>query len=282
MDEIMRLALSVLLILSGVRPLAQDTARTQHQGQANHSSAAQRDDPVAMFLRLFDLLDADGDGVTPLVDIFDALDLKRAEARQVKRVRALDANSDGKVTRAEVIAGVRAEVEYQIRRRLNTDADGDGELASLEYALSVPDPEGKADSSGLTPLQQSAFKADDLDGNGRITRLEIETRISRAHAGSYWALRMAVRTRRGDINHDGVIDEREFALLMGKPAGEQLSEAERKRLAMTGASDGRLTVQNLQILFMRMDETGRIEAEKRMVAFEERLNSQVRPEGKND
>jgi hypothetical protein len=51
---------------------------------------------------------------------------------------------------------------------------------------------------------------------------------------------------------------------------------------MSGAQDGKLTVQNLQVLFVRMNETERIEAEKRMAAFEERLNSQARPEGKND
>jgi Ca2+-binding EF-hand superfamily protein len=283
MSEIMRLALVVLLMLPEARLLTQETARTQDQGQTSQPlSAARRDDPVAMYMRLFDLLDPDRDGVTPLADIFEALDLKRAEARQIKRVRALDANSDGKVTRSEAVAGIRAEIEYQTRRRLNNDADGDGELTSLEYALSVPDPEGKADSSGLTPLQQSSFKADDLDGNGRITRMEIETRVARAHAGSYWALGMAVRARRADIDQDGLIDEREFAPLIGKPIGEQLSGDDRKRIAMTGARDGRLTVQNLQILFIRMNETERIEAEKRMAAFEERFNSQPRPQEKID
>jgi Ca2+-binding EF-hand superfamily protein len=285
MSGIMRLALSILLILSGGKFLVQEeTASRQQAGQASQpsSSTARWDDPVAMFLRLFDLLDADGDGVAPLADIFESLDLKRAEARQVKRVRALDANSDGKVTRAEAVAGVQAEIEYQTRRRLNNDADGDGQLTSLEYALSVPDPEGKADSSGLTPLQQSAFKADDLDGNGRITRIEIEARVARGYAGSYWALLMALRARRADIDRDGLIDEREFALIIGKSAGEQLSEDDRKRLAVTGASDGRLTVQNLQVFFIRMNETERGEAEKRITAFEERLNSKQRPEGKND
>jgi Ca2+-binding EF-hand superfamily protein len=235
-----------------------------------------------MYLRLFDLLDADGDGVAPLADIFDALDLKRAEARQVRRVRALDADGDGKVTRAEVVAGVRAELAYQTRRRLNTDADGDGELTPIEYSLAVPDPDGKADAGGLTPLQRSAFKADDLDGNGRLTRAEIETRLARAHAGSYWALLMAVRAGRADNNQDGVIDEQEFALFIGKPVAERLLEDLRKRVPMSGANDGKLTVQNLQILFIRMNETERIEAEKRIAAFEERLNSQSKPGGKSD
>jgi Ca2+-binding EF-hand superfamily protein len=252
-------------------------------GQTSQTASdTQRGDPEVMFLRLFDLLDADRDGVALLADIFDALDLKRAEARQVKRIRALDADGDGKVTRAEVVAGVRAELAYQTRRRINTDADGDGELTPIEYSLAVPDSDGKADASGLTPLQRSAFKADDLDGNGRITRAEIETRLARAHAGSYWALLMAVRARRADNDQDGVIDEEEFALLIGKPVAERLLEDIRKQVPMLGANDGKLSVQNLQILFVRMNETERSEAEKRMAAFEERLNSQSKPRGKPD
>jgi hypothetical protein len=128
-----------------------------------------------MYLRLFDLIDVDGDGVAPLADIFDTLDLKRAEARQVKRVRALGANSDGKVTRAEVVAGVWAEIGYQTRRRLNTDADGDGELTSLEYALAVPDPNGKAELLVVLIDRFSArirgvFLASTLSLNRRIER----------------------------------------------------------------------------------------------------------------
>jgi Ca2+-binding EF-hand superfamily protein len=243
-------------------------------------SDAQRDDPEAMYLRLFDLIDVDGDGVAPLADIFDALDLKRAEARQVKRVRALDANGDGKVIRAEAVAGVRAEIAYQTQRRLGTDADGDGEVTPIEYSLAVPDSDGKADSSGLTPMQQSAFKADDLDGNGRITRAEIQTRLRRIYASNYWALLMAVRARRADGDRDGLLDEQEFAMLIGKPVGGSFLEDIRKSLVTSWEKGGKLTVQNLQILFVRMNEPERIEAEKRMAAFEESLKSQARPEGR--
>jgi Ca2+-binding EF-hand superfamily protein len=233
-------------------------------------------------LRIFDLIDVDGDGVAPLADIFDALDLKRAEARHVKRVRALDANGDGKVTRTEVVAGVRAEIAYQTQRRLNTDADGDGEVTPIEYSLAVSDPDGNADSSGLTPKQRSAFKADDLDGNGIITRAEIETRLRRSYASNNWALLMAVRARRADGNRDGLLDEQEFAMLIGKPVGGSFFDDIRKSLATSWEKGGKLTVQNLQILFVRMNETDRIEAEKRMAAFEEGLKSQARPEGRTD
>jgi Ca2+-binding EF-hand superfamily protein len=272
-----------LLVLLAFPFCAGATTSGLAPGQTGQTASdAQRDDPEAMYLRLFDLIDVDGDGVAPLADIFDALDLKRAEARQVKRVRALDANGDGKVTRAEAVAGVRAEIAYQTQRRLSTDADGDGEVTPIEYSLAVPDPDGKADSSGLTPMQQSAFKADDLDGDGRITRAEIQTRLSRSYASNYWALLMAVRARRADGNRDGLLDEQEFARLIGKTVGGSFFDDIRKSLATSWEKGGKLTVQNLQILFVRMNETERIDAEKRMAAFEERLKSQARPEGGTD
>jgi Ca2+-binding EF-hand superfamily protein len=272
-----------LLVLLAFPFCAGATTSGLAPGQTGQTASdAQRDDPEAMFLRLFDLIDVDGDGVAPLADIFDALDLKRAEARLVKRVRALDANGDGKVIRAEVVAGVRAEIVYQTQRRISTDADGDGEVTPIEYSLAVSDPDGKADSSGLTPMQQSAFKADDLDGNGRITRAEIQTRLRRSYASNYWALLMAVRARRADSNRDGLLDEQEFAMLIGKAVGGSFLEDIRKSLVMSWEKGGKLTVQNLQILFIRMNETERIEAEKRVTAFEERLKSQARPEGGTD
>ncbi|HKX27276.1 MAG TPA: hypothetical protein VJ302_06255 [Blastocatellia bacterium] len=234
-------------------------------------------DPVAMFMKLFDRLDEDRDGVVPLADLFEALNLKDAEARQIRRVRALDGNGDGKVSHDEAVAGVKAEIEYQTQRRMNTDADGDDELTPIEYALGVADPDGQANASGLTPLQQEAFKGDDLDGNGRITRTEMRTRVSIAYAGSYWALTMAVRARRADLNRDGAIDEQEFALLEGGPAGEPLSEDGRKRFRLSEAKNGRLTVENLRLLFIRMNEPARVEAERRMAAFEKGLEARPNP-----
>src|SRR5262245_41858882 len=87
--------------------------------------AVRTSDAVEVFLKVFDALDTDRDGVVPLPELFDALSLEQAEARQVKRARALDRNGDGKVTRAEAVAGIEAEIVYQTNRWMNTDADGD-------------------------------------------------------------------------------------------------------------------------------------------------------------
>lgn len=240
-------------------------------GQAKQvASAAQHHDPVAMFLRLFDWLDVDGDGVVPMATMFDALDLKQAEARQVRRARAMDGNSDGQITRAEIVAGVNAEIASQTKRRMTTDVDGNDELTPTEYALTVADPNGKADASGLTPLQLSAFKYDDLNGDGKVTHVEVETRLSNAYAESYWALLMAVRARRTDSNQDGLIDEQEFAQIEGAAAN---AEARQKRFLASGAKDGKLTVQNLQLFFLRMTTAERVEAEKQMAAFEKQFKA---------
>ncbi|MCI0387686.1 MAG: hypothetical protein MOB07_02795 [Acidobacteria bacterium] len=236
-------------------------------------STAQASDAAAVFLKLFDALDADRDGVVPLADLFDALNLQRAEARQVKRARALDGNGDGKVARAEAIAGVHAEITYQTNRGMNTDADGDDILTPVEYALSYADPNGKADASGLTTAQQKGFKEDDLNGDGKITRDEIETRVVRAYSGIYWAQAMAFRARRADRNRDGALDEQEFALLEGLPPSQPLPTEARKRFQAAGAKDGKLSAQSLQLLFLRLNDEQRAAAEKRMDAFDERLKT---------
>lgn len=233
-------------------------------------TSAKASDAAAMFLKLFDALDADRDGVVPLADVFDALNLGQAEARQVKRARALDGNGDGKVTRAEAIAGVHAEITYQTNRGMNTDADGDDILTPVEYSLSFPDPNGKADASGLTSAQMRGFKEDDLNGDGRITRDEIETRVVRAYAGIYWSQAMAFRARRADRDRDGAIDEQEFALLEGLPS---LTPETQKRFQAAGAKDGKLSAQSMQLLFIRLNDEQRAEAEKRIAAFEERLKT---------
>lgn len=242
-------------------------------GQTNQrASAAQQSDPVAMLLQLFTYLDQDGDGVVLLADLFDALDLQHAEARQVNRARALDRNNDGRLTRAEVDAGVNAEIAYQTQRRMNTDADGNGELTPAEYALAVADPNGKADASGLTPLQRSAFNYDDLNGDGKVRRVEIETRLAAAYTESYWALWMAVRARRADRNRDGLLDEQEFAQI----DGNDNTEALRQRFVAAGAKEGKLTVQNLQLLFLRLPVAERTAAENQMTAFEARFKAQAK------
>ncbi len=256
-------------------------AQTFNAGQALSPSgrksapfqAARASEAATVFLKVFDALDTDRDGVVPLPELFEALSLEHAEARQIKRARALDGNGDGKVTRDEAIAGIQGEIVYQTNRGMNTDADGDNLVTPAEYALSFPDPGGEADASGLTPAQQKAFKEYDLNGDGKITRDEVETRVVRAYSGGYWAQWMAVRARRADRDHDGAIDEWEFASLEDASPSQPAPAATRQRFESAGARDGKLTAQNLYLFFIRLNVEQRSAAEKQMEAFEERLKA---------
>jgi len=232
-------------------------------------AAAKAADAAVQFLKLFDTLDEDRDGVVPLPGIFDALNLQYAEARQVKRTRALDGNGDGKVTRAEASAGIHAEIVYQTNRGMNTDVDGDDALTPQEYALSYADPNGKAEAHGLTPAQMRGFRDDDLNGDGKVTRAEIETRVAQSYASSYWTQWLAVRARRADRNRDGAIDEAEFAALEGLSA---LTPEAQQRFQAAGAKDGKLPVQNTQALFSRLlNDAQRAAVEKHLDEFEAKV-----------
>lgn len=164
----------------------------------------------AMFLRVFDYIDENHDGVVPLADFFRVLDLQQAEARQIKRIRKLDQDSDSLVTRAEAEAGVHAQVEYQVQRTLSTDANGDGMVSPREYALSYPDTSGEtADADGLTPAQRRGFRRIDTDSDGRTTQAEVERVIGESYARWYWSQWMAARAQHLDRDGDGFLDESE-------------------------------------------------------------------------
>ena len=246
------------------------STKTSRQGDKPVSTV----DAIASLQKLFDVIDADGDGKVPLAVIFDALAMQEAEARQVKSIRGLDVNGDGVVTRAEAATGFRAQMEYQVSRVMNTDADGDGSLTPLEYSLSFPDPNGKAGSDGLTPAQARAFKTYDANGDGKLTRAEVEDVVNRSYESSFWRQRIGMRARKADRNGDKFLDESEFEFLEGKP----LTEQARKRFETAGAKDGRLRTAAVSLLFLATDINGRDEVEKSMDLFEKRLE-QLKAQG---
>jgi Ca2+-binding EF-hand superfamily protein len=248
--------------------------RVRRAATASNLQAVDRyAEATATFLKLFDALDRDHDGIVPLADVFSALHLQKAEARQVKRVRAYDKNGDGKIARDEGVAAVRAEIDYQVTRVMNTDVDGDSALTPNEYALSFADPNGKADAGGLTPDQRAGFKIGDHNGDGKITREEIETNVTRNYMRTYWSQAMAIRANRVDRNGDGLIDMQELASLESAPSPDALSAKTRKRYEMAGGKEGGLDMQWLWLLYYYMDESERGEAEKRLEEFEKTLNN---------
>lgn len=212
------------------------------------------------FLRLFDTLDTDRDGKVPLPVVFDALQMEKAEARQVKSIRGWDVNADGIVTRSEAEAGVRSQLVYQTDRGINTDADGDGALTPEEYALSYPDPNGKADESGVTAAQRKAFQQDDLDRDGKVTRREIEMRVDQGYRTSYVAQWIALRAKAADKDGDGMLNETEFAAISG--AGSV--EASLALFAKAGAKNGRLSPRGLYLWYFRATPSERQAVEKQL------------------
>jgi Ca2+-binding EF-hand superfamily protein len=229
------------------------------------------DAAIASLHKLFDAIDSDGDGKVTLAAIFEALTMQEAEARQVKSIRGLDRNGDGVVARTEAAEGLRSQIETQVSRGMNTDADGDGSLTPQEYALSFPDPGGKADAEGLTPAQLRGFQAYDSNGDGKVTRGEVEGVVNRSFESSFWRQRIGMRARKADRNGDGYLDEAEFEWLEGRP----LSEQSRKRFADAGAKDGRLKAASVPFLFLAAEAEGRAAVEASLDAFERRRAGRV-------
>jgi Ca2+-binding EF-hand superfamily protein len=252
--------------------------------EAVNARAAAFAEPTAVstFLRIFDLL-AQGEGSVPLAVLFDELNLQEGEARQVKATRSLDRNADGKVTREEAIAGVKALLKYQTDRGMNTDADGDDALTPQEYALSYADPNGKPGPEGLTVDQWKGFREADGNGDGQITRSEIASRVDRSYETSYWIQWMALRARQADRNGDGRIDADEFASLEGFPSAGSLSGAARKRFGAAADKKGSVPVRWSVRLFPYNMASGESRAalEKSMDEFEKRMGPESRARGES-
>lgn len=205
------LAVLIACLLGGVAP----------------SHAGDYPEATAMFLRLFDYIDADGDGVVPLAELFRQFELGEADVRAVKSIRELDRDADGSVGRDEARVGIIDRIEHQVQKTLGTDADGDGQISLIEYALSDPDTTGQApDADGVTPAQRSHFKRRDLDGDGIATRAEIVLASDKGSARAYWIQLMRFRIKPLDRDGDGMLDRSErapFRRLEPKDAEDRIS-----------------------------------------------------------
>jgi Ca2+-binding EF-hand superfamily protein len=142
----------------------------------------------------FTRLDADRDGFISRAEFVDRRlprsDLPSARVEDLRRTllarfAALDANGDGRISQAEYTANGRL-----LFQRL--DRDGDGRITRAEFL----DPTGAA----AKPTDPGAriFGLLDRNGDGVITRDEMD------------AARKAAFERL-DANHDGYLDEEEFA-----------------------------------------------------------------------
>jgi Ca2+-binding EF-hand superfamily protein len=120
---------------------------------------------------LFERLDADGDG---------RITREEVAAARAARIAALDADGNGIVTRDEAIAFARAEAAARAEWRAGVmfdraDADGDGRLTAAELMAGGGMP-GGMDFGRM-------FERLDRDGDGAVSRAEAEAAMRAFRGG---------------------------------------------------------------------------------------------------
>lgn len=138
--------------------------------------------------RFFELLDRNRDGVVTLGEM---------RAMRARRMAAIDANRDGRISRREFMSArppwARGRPRRQMARRRarifsRIDADGDGFISPAERRASL----------------KRWFARMDADRDGRLTRREFITARQRLRGGA------ARRFERLDANRDGAISFNEL------------------------------------------------------------------------
>jgi Ca2+-binding EF-hand superfamily protein len=212
----------------------------------------------ATLLKLFDLLDTGHQMRVPLNRFFDALNFQQAEARQVKRLRELDVNGDGEVTREEARTALRNQIKTQVDRTMNTDADGNGVVSLEEYALSFPDVKEKPGADGVTAAQRRGFQLYDADADGKVTREEARKIVEQGYESFFWPHWMALRAHALDQDRDGFLDATESAGLLAQLTKVETTKAARAVEAMAD----RLALKQLPHLFQRVSPADRPKVEE--------------------
>ena len=111
--------------------------------------------------RIFEMLDADGDG---------AISREEAANARAMRLRSGDLNGDGGLSLEEMKAAAVAKAEKRAERMFSRlDANGDGVVGETEIANARSRHHGEKRIGRM-------FKRFDADGDGRITRDEIEAK----------------------------------------------------------------------------------------------------------
>ncbi|MEM9405632.1 MAG: hypothetical protein AAGA81_06315, partial [Acidobacteriota bacterium] len=114
-------------------------------------------------------LDGDCDGKVSMAELVKVTRSSSEYPRSLNWLVNFDADEDGFVAPGELAAGLRKNRERQIKRLMDVDADGNGEVTMQEHALSYAFREGreKAEEQG----QKKWFNDLDADSNGTIGEL---------------------------------------------------------------------------------------------------------------
>lgn len=157
--------------------------------------------------RLFERLDADDSGGVTKSEL---------QAAALKRFDAMDADGDGKISRAEVSAIAdkhEARREGLAEKRADkvldrADFDKNGSLSKTEYETAL------AAASQTIRDRAPAFAKADADGDGKVTRAEIE-KLSALRDADHArdrdrGARILGRFDKADADDDGVVTKAEF------------------------------------------------------------------------
>ena len=130
---------------------------------------------------------------------------------------ALDANGDGHLTCQEIKEGMTSsglEIANDIEELLcELDTDGSGKVDYTEFIAATIDRRLYIEED----ICWAAFRVFDLDGNGRITKRELQTVLSNnAVANTVGHAQAEAILREADLNGDGEVDFEEFMMMMKK------------------------------------------------------------------
>jgi len=196
--------------------------RTAAALAADHLTGAK----LAEFTQQFQLLDKSGDGLVPTQDMVEALTHALSNSETVHELEELGEDIQKMVDN-----------KVQIKALVTLmDTDGDGKISYSDFLAAA----GEATVSTCTALCWEAFKAFDRDGNGSISRTELQDLLKNSCMDEVFERTHVVRAQTREL-------ERAFAELGGsaQTVDEILNVADEN-------GDQRVTFEE----FMRMMATG--------------------------
>lgn len=131
----------------------------------------------------------------------------------VEFLAAIDENRDGKVTPDELHAAIKRDMSESARSRSELDTDGNGEISTHEYSLSMPprdnSPRGE---DGLDGHGRGHFNREDLNRDGVISADEIVERVALQAEPRIRAIVLSLRlASRADTDGNSAVSSDELA-----------------------------------------------------------------------
>lgn len=195
-------------------------------GEAWDDEARRFQDVELAAVILHQALDDDCDGRVALDELARTFGVRRGEERAEQRLAAYDEDGNGEVTPVELASGIRSGIEEQVDISFLVDANDDGALTLKEHALGFPDVDGTKNDDGFTTRQLESFRFLDEDGDGRLSREEVEARHRTTFIVIAWAQTISRQMERIDTDGNGIVDREELARGLGHSGSTELTADE--------------------------------------------------------